>query len=497
MRGVLPLLGQDNRLGRRLVLYMVLSSALLSGVAAGFQLYFSYDRDRGVALQTFETVESSFTLGLEKAVWEFNFSQVNALLDGIAAKSAVVGVTLTAETGQVWHRGTQPAGSSALSRTFTLSHAGGGGERRPGGALRIDLTMAGVHDRLWSQFQTIFLSNMAKTTLASIVMLVLFHSLVARHLRHMARYVAQTDWLRSRKPLTLRRKRGNGSDDLEDVVRAVNEARVSVLKSIDTLNVEIHDRQIAEREATRGSAAKSAFLATMSHEVRTPINAIMGLLELIGRAKIPERQRKQAQAAHSSAEALLTQLTNVLEVSKLEAHSIELRFETVSLHDLADALRGQLEGAIAHAHKPLSSDVTAPADAHSVVTIDIRRTLQITANLIDNATRFTDAGSIKLSVRHDTETLPAVLHITVEDTGIGIADDHLERIFDRFAQVDDPLTRSTGGSGLGLAISRGLAELMDGSLTVKSCIGHGSTFTLNIPTKNRFEARDGNVRARG
>lgn len=481
LRGIIQIVGRNNGLGRRLVLLMVMSSAVLSALAAGFQLYLSYDRDRNVALQTFETVVDSFLPSLEKAIWEFNFSQVDALLDGIAAKSAVLGIELEAETGQILRRGDQPMTQGPLTRRYILQHSGVDSKTSPVGELRIALTLQSVHDRLWDQFQALFLSNLAKTMLASVVMLILFHALVARHLRDIAKYVARTDWLRSRGPLALKRPIRTAADDLDDVVRAINQARTDVLKSVVELDHEIVERKGAEQEALRASEAKSAFLATMSHEVRTPINAIMGLLELIGQAEIPDRQRRQAKAAHSSAEALLYQLTNVLEVSKLEAKSIELNYGFVPLSELKSAIQGQMEGALERANRSLSSACDLNVDPDVEVKIELRRTLQITANLIDNASRFTPQGSVRVNIDLLLQSEQSSLCIEVKDTGIGISKEHVDRIFERFVQIEDPITRTQGGSGLGLSISKGLANLMGGDLTVESCIGAGSAFKLQLP----------------
>lgn len=244
------------------------------------------------------------------------------------------------------------------------------------------------------------------------------------------------------------------------------------------------DAEKLAKETQEALNIRNVFIATMSHEVRTPINAIMGLLELIERAEIPERQRRQARAAHSSAEALLAQLTNVLEVSKLEAKSIELTYDKVTIGELAEDLRAQLQGVVKRSKKDLSTPVHLNADADFELKVEKRRILQITANLIDNASRFTNEGSIEVSIDVLSKTAPPMLSITVKDTGIGIGLEHQERIFDRFAQIENPLTRTQGGAGLGLTISRGLAELLHGQLIVESCIGSGSAFTLSIPVQS-------------
>ncbi len=469
---------------------MVLSSAVLSTVAAGIQLYYSYQRDSSEVLQTFGVVDQSFRDSLERAVWQFNFPQVESILEGIVANPNVSGVSLVSSTGQTWQRGQSPGDMDEFSRPFQLTYRGSSGPQQIVGELRVSLTLDDVRDRLWAQFWTMFLSNVAKTLVASLVMMLLFYLLVARHLRTTARYVARTDWIRSGRALALDRRSANEPDDLDNVVTAINHARGKVLQSVSGLEREIDVRRQAEQEATRASEAKSAFLATMSHEVRTPINAIMGLLELIERADIPARQRRQAKAGRSSAEALLYQLTNVLEVSRLEAHAINLLIEPVNMNEFVEELRALLEGVIARSEKPIAGAVLSRLKSTEDMNLDRRRLLEIVSNLIDNAVRFTEQGRIDVNLDIMGPVDDAIIMVQVQDTGIGIAEDHLERIFDRFAQVENPLTRKMGGSGLGLAISRGLAQLMGGDLRVESCVGQGSRFTLTIPaTRETIEEK--------
>lgn len=250
---------------------------------------------------------------------------------------------------------------------------------------------------------------------------------------------------------------------------------------LKTLEREILVRRSAEEEATRANEIKSTFLATMSHEVRTPINAIMGLFELIENADVPDRQKRQANAGQSAARDLFKQLVNVLDFSRLEARSLEVTIAPEHLEPMIDDFREVLEATTAQSSKPLETWVTVDPDVPQYVRLDRRRVHQIILNLIENAVKFTQCGSIGIRVSRIQMDGGYVLKISVQDTGIGISETELGKVFDRFGQLDSAITREAGGTGLGLSISKELAQLMRGELVVTSRPGEGSTFSLLLP----------------
>ena len=250
---------------------------------------------------------------------------------------------------------------------------------------------------------------------------------------------------------------------------------------LKTLEREILVRRSAEEEATRANEIKSTFLATMSHEVRTPINAIMGLFELIENADVPDRQKRQANAGQSAARDLFKQLVNVLDFSRLEARSLEITIAPEHLEPMIDDFREVLEATTAQSSKPLETWVTVDPDVPQYVRLDRRRVHQIILNLIENAVKFTQCGSIGIRVSRVQMDGGYVLKISVQDTGIGISETELGKVFDRFGQLDGAITREAGGTGLGLSISKELAQLMRGELVVTSRPGEGSTFSLLLP----------------
>jgi signal transduction histidine kinase len=233
----------------------------------------------------------------------------------------------------------------------------------------------------------------------------------------------------------------------------------------------------ARHEAETASRAKSEFLAVMSHELRTPLSAIIGYEELLFdgiTGPVNEGQRTQLARIKASATHLLSLIDEVLTLSRVEAGREVAHPERVSvfaaLHEASTiteplALEKKLELTV------------APAPKNIELWADPTKLRQILLNLITNAVKFTDAGSVVLESR----AVDDCVEIMVRDTGIGIAPSDHDRIFDTFWQVEQRSTRKVGGTGLGLSVSRRLARLMNGDLTVESKLGAGSTFTLRLP----------------
>ncbi|MEY8874983.1 MAG: MHYT domain-containing protein [Leptothrix sp. (in: b-proteobacteria)] len=233
----------------------------------------------------------------------------------------------------------------------------------------------------------------------------------------------------------------------------------------------VRARDVAEA----ANRAKTAFLAAMSHELRTPLTSIRGFSELMEHRAPDATTRAQAGLIRKGAEHLNALLTEILDFSKIEAGAMTLHTEPV---DLAALVQGTVDFfALAAQEKGLALEAHIAADCAEPLRLDSLRLKQILNNLLSNALKFTPSGAVRVGVERDGATL--LIH--VDDTGTGIAAKLQELIFETFRQADDRVSHEHGGTGLGLALSRGLAQLMGGSLVVQSRVGVGSRFTLSLP----------------
>jgi signal transduction histidine kinase/response regulator of citrate/malate metabolism len=244
--------------------------------------------------------------------------------------------------------------------------------------------------------------------------------------------------------------------------------------------------QSARDDAEAANQAKSTFLATMSHEIRTPMNGVVGTAELLEREPLNERQKRMVGTIRSSAGSLLRIIDDVLDFSKIEAGRMELEEAPFSLRALIDGTTETLSVQVEKKGLEISA-VVEPGTPDALLA-DAVRLRQILFNLIGNATKFTDRGAITVRVRAAaTDADHVTLALSVSDTGIGMDAAQQARLFQPFSQADSSTTRRYGGTGLGLSIVRRLAELMDGTVTVSSAPGEGSTFTVTLKVKRAAE----------
>ena len=246
--------------------------------------------------------------------------------------------------------------------------------------------------------------------------------------------------------------------------------------ALENLSKELREATLRADEANRG---KSAFLANMSHELRTPFNGLMGMLGVLDDTQLDATQRGYLQTAQTSAQHLLTLLNDILDISALEAGKITVKAAPVNLAWLLRDI-GALMQPLANG-KGLDFSMALPVMPLPWVLTDDTRLRQILFNLLNNAIKFTDRGQVKLTVHEVARSGKGIeLDFDVTDTGIGIAEHDLSRLFQRFQQAESGRVRHFGGAGLGLEISQSLAHLLDGSIKVKSTLSVGTTFSVHL-----------------
>jgi signal transduction histidine kinase len=282
-------------------------------------------------------------------------------------------------------------------------------------------------------------------------------------------------------------------DEFEDLSHAFNRmlrTLVSMQDQLRRVNADLDHKvdELAQANMAlfQSNELKSNFLATMSHELRTPLNSILGFSDvLVSSDQLSDKQHKWVKNIKQSGEQLLTLINDILDLAKIEAGKMELRIEEFSIHDVCEGILGMF--------RPLAEKKNIALEAKTdpgipVLRQDANKLQQILWNLLSNAVKFTPEGG-RVELRAETDGVHFIL--SVIDTGVGIAAEDQEIIFEKFRQAaaTSALTREHGGSGLGLSIVRELAKLLGGDVALKSELGRGSTFTVRLPVLLQSDSR--------
>ncbi len=251
----------------------------------------------------------------------------------------------------------------------------------------------------------------------------------------------------------------------------------------DITYIKEYERQLREEKerAEAASAAKGEFLAHMSHEIRTPLTAVSGIAEIFMQTldKMDEKQQKLVKTLKTSTETLKELITDILDFSRIESGEVELHVQKIRLDELFEQVISITS--VKANERSLNFNVDYKGLNNTMFNGDKQRLRQILINLIGNAIKFTEEGSVDVTARIEPIDNAHILRVDIKDTGIGIAESAIPVIFEKFRQADSSVSRRYGGTGLGLPISKSLAEIMGGTIKVESEVGKGSTFTLILP----------------
>lgn len=481
---------------RRLLLFILLFSLCFTVLASSVQLYFEYRREMRDIDSRMELIRAGYLGSLERNLWDLNQEQLTVQLQGLVDFSDVARVHLISNDFDLQQGSAELIGPLRVER-FPLSYQPPSGPLRQLGELQVSTDLGAVYRRLYATglasllWMSVFLCGLA------VALSGLFYRLVTRHLQVMADFARRVAAGELHEPLHLDKRQRPGGDEIDTVARALDDMRRAVLDDVqrreadrlalqdkrDELQKMVQRRTAslmhAKDEAEAANLAKSRFLATMSHELRTPLNGILGMAELLRSAPLGSQDRQRLQALHQAGEGLLSILNEVLSFARLEEGESRPELRDFSLRQLLEEVTTLLQPRAEANRTRLELHIDEQLAPRQQGAEQYLR--QVLSNLLANAIRFTEDGWVRVEVQVlDSTAGGQRLRCCVRDNGIGIAASMREKIFERFVQASDEVSRRYGGTGLGLAICKHMLQQLDGRIGVDSELGQGSCFWFEL-----------------
>lgn len=476
----------------RLIIYILLFSSLITFIMVAIQLFFDYNRDLNLIKSRVEQIENSYLQGIVASLWMSDTKLLKIQMEGIHKLPDIQYLSIREDNEVIIEVGEKQE-QQTIQYTIPLIYTRYD-EKINLGTFQISVSLKGVYHRLGNRVVVILITQAIKTFIVSAFIFLIVYLVITRHLQDMAQYTRTMSFQDPGTTLMLDRKPENfNSDELDQLVHSINKMRQNLNRTYSELRennerllTEIKEREKvkndlekAKENAEIANRAKSEFLANVSHEVRTPINAITGFSELLKPLLSDQKQLRYLMSIQAAGGKLLQMINDILELAKVDSDMMEIRNTPIQTQLIFDEIeqQSQEEAKGKSLEFILHVDKNLP---HSLLMDEIKLR-QILRNIIENSLKFTEKGQIHLTVsakNRNREQKTVDLFLSIEDTGVGIPHKNRHQIFDPFHQWDGKTTRKHGGIGLGLALCKRMVTMMNGVLYVKSEVGLGSCFEI-------------------
>ncbi|WP_410328346.1 response regulator [Marinobacter sp.] len=459
-----------------------------------------FERRKNDLISTQQKAAELVSGSMSNNLWLMNFSEVANSLDDMKAVPAIQFARVTTTTGEEFTTGTHPDGR-VISQTIPLIFDRSSFQPpQEVGSLTVVSSVQQIHDELWKTGLLTLLSVTVVVMLGTFGLLLIVRATLSRHLEAMADYAAQLNLDALVDPLQLRRKPPKSPDELSELEQALNKMRLQILEDTRSLRQTTIQSQGERDEAVRANHAKNRFLANVSHELRIPLQSVLGYANLLTDTPLDQEQREYVNTLLNASQSLSAIINDLLDISSMEAGKLVLEDIPFDLRETLNDLVHML-GSRAR-EKGLALELRIDENLPWSLKGDPARIRQILLNLVSNAIKFTDSGHVLISIEVlGRRNGKARLRLAVEDTGVGINPEDIPLVYEPYVQLGQQFQRQLPGAGLGLTICRQLVTLMDGSLDLESRPGEGSTFwvelTLPVAPENAPRVRPDTRKVRG
>lgn len=485
----------NKQIGHILFNKIFLGYVFIAIIFTSYHIYAQYSLAKNSVLKDMQTIEKAFYNGLANSIWHLDEKQIKSNAQAIESIQGIVGVSIVSANSEVFsQRGILSLedkkydvflyeknnniqfSNKLIGHSFDIIH-----EEFSSGEVLGTVSIYTSADAIYTIVKESLIFILVYTVIIVMVLWILFNHFAKKLLTNPLHQIIQATQeldIKEYKEISLDHNDKNRSE-LDTLVDTFNNMAKRINDSfnrLQTLTVKLNEQK---EELIEANQYQTDFLANMSHELKTPLNSINIISSVMAKNTkndLEEKHVKNLNIINKSGNELLILINDILDISKMEAGQLGIYFERANIVNLMDELYDMMNPIALD--KGITLIKTIQLDDNIIVS-DSKRIQQIIQNLLSNAIKFTAVGKVSLYV---SENLTQVI-IEVQDSGIGISNDKLEHIFDRFKQVDGSTTRKYGGTGLGLAISKELSLLIGGELSVSSEVDKGSLFKLTLPKK--------------